>query len=75
MWSAANAARAGARAEHVGGDGEKAAWRALPEGLREEAKAKSGEELRVSVRAPALVAGLERPRMGAATKLDPADGD
>lgn len=77
LWSAGNAARAGARAEHVGGDGERAARLALPPRLRADAKVAGdgeGESLRVSVRAPALIPGLDGGRFEAATKLDPGDG-
>jgi hypothetical protein len=76
LWSAGNAARAGARAEHVGGDGERAARLALPPRLRDGAKVRDAEggELTVSVRAPALIPGLDGGRFEAATKLDPGDG-
>jgi pilus assembly protein CpaE len=78
LWSAGNAARAGARAEHVGGDGERAARSALPPRLRADAKVDGGDdgedELRVSVRAPGLIPGVDGGRFEAATKLDPGDG-
>ena len=77
LWSAGNAARAGARAEHVGGDGERAARRALPPRLRADAKVAGagdrGGEMRVSVRAPGLIPGLDGGRFEAATRLDPGD--
>lgn len=78
LWSAASAARAGARAEHVGGDGERAARRALPGRLRREATvrgpAEGERELRVSVRPPALIEGLDGGRFAAATRLGAGDG-
>jgi hypothetical protein len=78
LWSAGNAARAGARAEHVGGDAERAARLSLPPRLRADAEVGGGDdgggELRVSVRAPALIPGLDGGRFEAATKLDPGDG-
>ena len=74
LWSAAGAARAGARAEHVGGDGEAAARRALPGALRQGARVSSEDGLRVEVRAPALLPGGEGLRLGAASRLDPGDG-
>jgi hypothetical protein len=74
LWSAADAARAGARAELVGGNGEAAARRALPGGLREDAKVESEDGIRVEVRAPALLPGGRGPRLGAAARLDPGDG-
>lgn len=71
LWSAANAARAGARAEHVGGDGEEAARRALPPRLREGARARADEEIRVTVRSPGLLPGVEPVPVSAASKLEP----
>jgi hypothetical protein len=74
LWSAAGAARAGARAELLGQDGEAAARRALPAALREDAKFESGDGIRVEVRAPGLLPGGDLPRLGAAARLDPDDG-
>jgi len=79
LWSAASAARAGARAEHVGGDGEAAARRALPGTLRRGAEIgrRDGEEgpaIRVGVRVPLLLPGAEGPAISVTTALDPADG-
>ena len=74
LWSAAGAARAGARAELLGDDGEAAARRALPGPLREDAKVESEDGIRVEVRAPALLPGGQGPRLGAAAQLDPGDG-
>ena len=69
LWSAANAARAGARAAHVGGDGAEAAREALPSPLRGGAKISDGNAVRVEVRAPALVPLLPRFPVAAETAL------
>ena len=73
LWSAGNAARAGARAEHVGSDGEAVARRALPGVLREGAAA-GRRGLRVTVNAPALLPGLDPIPVRAESKLGPGDG-
>jgi TadE-like protein len=74
LWSAANAARAGARAEQVGDDGVRAARRALPAPLRREAKVEGGEGVRVGVGAPALLPGAPPARFEVRARLDPRDG-
>jgi hypothetical protein len=75
LWSAGNAARAGARAAHVGDDAERVARHALPGPLRERAEITDDDELRVEVRAPGLVPGIPAVRVSAASSLDPlADG-
>lgn len=79
LWSAANAARAGARAEHVGRDGEAVARRALPRRLRDGARVRGGatgggDGLRVALEAPALVPGADRVAIRVAAKLDPGGG-
>jgi TadE-like protein len=74
LWSAGNAARAGARAEHVGSDAEAAARRALPGALRAGAAIRSGDGVRVRVRVPALVPGVALPSVAAAAKLDDDQG-
>jgi hypothetical protein len=74
LWSAAGAARAGARAELLGEDGEAAARRALPPALREDARFESEDGIRVEVRTPALLPGGQGPRLAAAAQLDPGDG-
>ena len=71
LWSAGAAARAGARVEHVGGDGEAAAKRALPGVLRDEAEVEGGPPLRVEVKVPALIPGLPRVDVDAETQLEP----
>lgn len=75
LWSAGNAARAGARAAHVGGDAERVATEALPGPLRERAEVTDDDGVRVEVRAPGLVPGIPDLRVTAASSLDPlADG-
>jgi hypothetical protein len=74
LWSAGNAARAGARAEHVGSDGEAVARRALPGLLRGRAEARGGEPVRVTVRAPGLLPGVAPVPISVESKLDPGDG-
>ncbi len=74
LWSAANAARAGARAEHVGSEAEPVARRALPGRLREGARTRAAGSTRVEVRAPALLPGTEPVEVQARARLDPAGG-
>lgn len=74
LWSAGVAARAGARAEHVGGDPEAAARRALPGPLRAGAVIRSGDGIRVRVRVPPLVPGVELPSVAASSSLDASAG-
>ena len=70
LWSAGNAARAGARAEEVGSDPEAAARRALPSPLRDDAVVHSDDGVRVRVRVPALLPGVSLPPVTAASTLD-----
>src|SRR3954468_21778193 len=70
LWSAGVAARAGARAEQVGGDPEAVARRALPGPLRGHAVIRSEGGVRVRVRVPALVPGVELPFVAASSTLD-----
>jgi hypothetical protein len=74
LWSAGVAARAGARAEHVGGDAEAVARRALPAPLRRSAVIRSDDGVRVRVRVPALVPGVELPSVAASSRLDAGGG-
>ncbi len=74
LWSAAGAARAGARAAHVGGDPERVALGALPGPLREDAEVSDDEEVRVQVKVPGLVPGIPRLAISAAANLDPLAG-
>jgi hypothetical protein len=71
LWTAGNAARAGARAEHVGGDGEAAARRALPGGLRKDAAVTNEDGVRVKVAVPSLFPGVSLGSIAAASKLEP----
>jgi hypothetical protein len=71
LWSAGNAARAGARAEHVGGDGGTVARRALPGRLRDGAAVATDDGVRVNVPVPSLLPGVSLGSIAAAAKLDP----
>lgn len=73
--SAANAARAAARAEYVGADPERAVRAALPPGLRSRAEVSAGRDrVEVEVRAPrGLPFGPSVP-VTAATRLGPSGG-
>ncbi len=75
LWSAANAARAGARAELVGGDAKAVARQALPGPLRPGARIEAGSDARtrVSVRVPALLPGARLGELGASARLDAPD--
>jgi hypothetical protein len=70
LWSAGDAARAGARAAHVDGDAEAAALSALPTWLGRAATVEVNGPVEVSVRAPALVPGVPAITVGAAAQLD-----
>lgn len=74
LWSAGLAARAGARAAHVGGDGEEAAISALPGWLASRAEIDVGQPLRVVVEAPALIPGLGSIAVRATAALSPEAG-
>ena len=69
LWSAGVAARAGARAERVGGDPETVARRTLPGPLRTGAVIRSDDGVRVRVRVPSLVPGVELPAVAASSAL------
>ena len=60
LWSAGSAARAGARASYVGGDGAQAARASLPPPLRDGASVRERGGIAVRVRVPSLVPGLPR---------------
>jgi hypothetical protein len=75
LWSAGNAARAGARAEEVGGHAEAAARRTLPSALRHGAEIHTGDGVRVRVRVPALLPGVTLPSVTAASTLDGDGGN
>jgi hypothetical protein len=74
LWSAGNAARAGARAEQVGSDVQAAARRALPGALRGGAVIRSDDGVRVRVRIPSLLPAVSMPSVSAASKLDAGTG-
>jgi hypothetical protein len=74
LWSAGVAARAGARAEQVGGDTEAAARRALPGPLRGGAVIHADNGVRVRVRVPALLPGVQLPSVAASSTLDGTAG-
>ncbi len=74
LWSAGIAARAGARAAHVGGDPERSARRALPGLLRESAEVSHSDGVRVEVAIPRLLPGLPRISVTAHTAMEPAAG-
>jgi len=73
LWSAGAAARAGARAEYVGGNGEAAARQSLPSPLRAGASIEDSDGLSVRVHAPALVPGI--PAVPVTAKADLGTGD
>jgi hypothetical protein len=66
LWSAGVAARAGARAALVGGDGRAAAWSALPPSLRSGARVEDSGTVSVRVPVPRLLPGM--PRLTVAAK-------
>lgn len=73
LWSAAAAARAGARAGYVGGDAEDAARQSLPEALRDGATVSDRDGVYVRVRAPSLVPGF--PAVPVTARSDLGTGD
>lgn len=80
LWSAGNAARAGARAAHVGGNAERVALGALPRPLRRSAEVEEeaggeGATVSVRVRTPGLVPGIPPLPVAAAAGLDPLPDD
>jgi hypothetical protein len=75
LWAAGGAARAGARAAYVGGDGKRAARRSLPVALRRDATIRARDGLAVGVRAPSLVPGLPRIPVTARAELGVGDAD
>jgi hypothetical protein len=74
LWSAGDAARAGARAAHVGGDAERAALSALPGWLERGAEIQDAGPVEVRLRAPALLPGVPSVPVGAAAALEVTDG-
>jgi hypothetical protein len=74
LWSAGVAARAGARAAYVGGNGKRAARSSLPPALRAGASVRARDGLSVRVRAPSLVPGVPRIPLTARAGLGVGDG-
>jgi hypothetical protein len=74
LWSAGDAARAGARAAHVGGDPERAALSALPVWLERDAEIETAGPVEVRVRAPAFLPGVPSVAVQAAAALEAGDG-
>ena len=77
LWSASVAARAGARAEVVGGDAKAAAKRALPAAMRAGAVVEEDEDdgaVSVKVTVPALLPRLPELKVGARSGLGEGDG-
>ena len=73
LWSAGVAARAGARAAYVGGDGERAARASLPPVLRSAASVREGNGVAVRVRSPSLIPGLPKIPVTARAGLGAGD--
>ncbi len=71
LWSAGDAARAGARAGHVGGDPERAALSAVPSWLEDGARVEANGPVEVELRAPALIPGAPAIPVRARASLDP----
>ena len=74
LWSAAVAARAGARAALVGGDATAAARRALPPSMRRGAEVSDSDAVSVRVAVPTLLPGMPRLTVGAKAALGSGDG-
>jgi hypothetical protein len=73
-WSAALAARAGARAAAVGDDPARAGRRALPPLLRDEAEVTEGDGVSVRVEVPRLLPVVPRLRLAAEADLEGGPG-
>lgn len=74
LWSAGLAARAGARADLVGGDARKVARQALPGPLRSGAEVSAGEAVVVRVLVPRVLPALPPMTVESRTRLDGGDG-
>jgi hypothetical protein len=74
LWSAAISARAGARAQQIGGSPDRTARRALPPPLRRGAKVEAADGVEVGVAVPRLLPGLPRVAVGARSSLGPGGG-
>jgi hypothetical protein len=81
LWSAADAARAGARAAYVDGDPERAARSALPGWLEDGARIDAGDadasgaSLAVELKAPALIPGVPAIPIRARAGLGPGGSE
>jgi hypothetical protein len=75
LWNASDAARAGARADLVGGDAEDAARSVLPSWLEGDAEVETGSGVEVKLQAPALLPGIPSIPVKAAAELDPLAAD
>jgi hypothetical protein len=71
LWSAGDAARAGARAQLVGGDAKHAALSVLPSWLEDDAELETGDGMEVRVRAPGLLPGVPPIPVTGTAQLDP----
>jgi hypothetical protein len=71
LWNASDAARAGARAELVGGNARRAARSVLPSWLEDGAEVEADEGVEVKLQAPALLPGIPAIPIGARAELDP----
>jgi TadE-like protein len=69
LWSAGDAARAGARAAHVGADAERAALSELPSWLEAGAEVDGAGPVEVTVQAPAVLPGVPDIAVHAAAGL------
>lgn len=74
LWSAGDAARAGARAANVGGDAKRAALSALPEWLDRSAEVSGDGPVKVRVEAPALLPGVPSIPLHAEAALSAGEG-
>lgn len=74
LWSASVAARAGARAELVGGDPERVAKRALPASLRQGAEVEGEDVVSVRVRLPGFLPSLPSLWVAASSGLESGGG-
>lgn len=74
LWSAAVAARAGARASLVGRDAEASARRELPVSMRKGAQIDEEEGISVQVPIPRLLPAMPPLKVGAKVSLGPGDG-
>lgn len=71
LLGAGEAARAAARAEHVGADAQRAAAEALPFGLDSPEVKSDGSAVTVALDAPAVVPGVPAIPVEASASLDP----